>query len=127
MSYSSGDTYSGFFKNNKRHGQGTYVYKNGTKLTYNGKIVRSMVEELILGKMVSSMLDSGKIVICTDKGLKLSRMEKFREAFGKMINSLVQKQRNPCLNINPKLKTLLNSIKLMNAPLLDIKIIVKEE
>ena len=33
MSYSSGDTYSGFFKNNKRHGQGTYVYKNGTKLT----------------------------------------------------------------------------------------------
>ena len=32
MSYGS-DTYIGFFKNNKRHGQGTYVYKNGTKLT----------------------------------------------------------------------------------------------
>ena len=33
MSYGGGDTYIGFFKNNKRHGQGTYVYKNGTKLT----------------------------------------------------------------------------------------------
>ena len=33
MSYGDGDTYIGFFKNNKRHGQGTYVYKNGTKLT----------------------------------------------------------------------------------------------
>ena len=33
MSYGGGNTYIGFFKNNKRHGQGTYVYKNGTKLT----------------------------------------------------------------------------------------------
>ena len=107
--------------------KGRIITKTVINIQEIGKIVRSMVKELILGKVVTSMLDSGKIVICTDKGLRLSRMEKFREAFGKMINSLVQKQRNPCLNINPKLKTLLNSIKLMNAPLLDIKIIVKEE
>ncbi|MDC0457432.1 hypothetical protein OAM56_05875, partial [Alphaproteobacteria bacterium] len=39
MSYSSGDTYSGFFKNNKRHGQGVYTWKDGATLNgtfYNG-------------------------------------------------------------------------------------------
>ena len=39
ISYSSGNIYDGFFKNNKRHGKGTYIWKNGDKFTgtyYNG-------------------------------------------------------------------------------------------
>ena len=31
ITYNSGDTYEGFFKNNKRHGKGSYTWKNGVK------------------------------------------------------------------------------------------------
>jgi len=33
VTYSNGDVYEGSFKNNKRHGQGTYIYKDGGKLS----------------------------------------------------------------------------------------------
>ena len=33
VTYSNGNVYEGFFKNDKRHGQGTFIYKSGTKLS----------------------------------------------------------------------------------------------
>ena len=39
ITYSNGDIYNGFFKTNKRHGKGTFIWKNGEKFTgtyFNG-------------------------------------------------------------------------------------------
>ena len=33
VTYSNGNVYEGFFKNDKRHGKGTYIYKSGTNLS----------------------------------------------------------------------------------------------
>ena len=63
MTYNSGNTYNGFFKNNKRHGKGTYTWTNGNKYVgqwkdnkENGKGIKTYKN----GKIEKGIWENGK-------------------------------------------------------------------